>query len=306
MVNGLYRAGLDPEEFECSFGTTDAAFDEGLKDAEILITAGSVIMRRRPGIAPNLKVIFFTSAGLDGVAPFDWVPSGCAILNNRGVHGRKAGEYAAMALLMLAMHMPSLLAAQREERWEQIFTPTVAGRSVTVVGLGDLGTAAAMRARTLGMNVTGVRSRLLPHPACDRVVGTEALDDVLPHTEFLVLACPLTAATRNLISRQRLNGLPEGAGIVNMARGGIIDEEALCDMLENRHLSGAVLDVFGVEPLPAGHRLWKAPNLIMTPHVCADDPAIYASLCLDIFCTNLKAYRAGEAMPNVVDMAKGY
>jgi glyoxylate/hydroxypyruvate reductase len=138
------------------------------------------------------------------------------------------------------------------------------------------------------------------------VVGAGALDAVLPDTKFLVLACPLTDATRGLITRRRLELLPEGAGVVNIGRGELIDQDALCDRLDAGHLSGAVLDVFDPEPIPQGHRLWSTRNLIVSPHTAADDPATYNPLSLDLFLENLRAWRDGTRLPNRYDIERGY
>ena len=227
-------------------------------------------------------------------------------MNNRGTHAAKAGEFALMSILMLANRVPAMVTNQRQGAWRKLWGAVLGGRHVTVVGLGTLGGAAAEHAARFGMQVTGVRANPAPHPACARVVGTDALDDVLPETEFLVLACPLTDATRGLITRQRLESLPSGAGVVNIGRGELIDQDALCDLLDQDHLSGAVLDVFTPEPIPPGHRLWSTPNLIISPHTSADDPATYNKHSLAIFLDNLRAWRDGRPLPNRFDTARGY
>ena len=121
-----------------------------------------------------------------------------------------------------------------------------------------------------------------------------------------MLACPLTDATRGMITRDRLKALPRGAGVVNIGRGALIDQDALCDLLDDGHLSGAVLDVFTPEPIPPGHRLWSTRNLIISPHTSADDPHTYNSRSLDLFFDNLRACREGRRMPNLFDPARGY
>ena len=173
-------------------------------------------------------------------------------------------------------------------------------------GWGRWGGTTAGHARAFGMRVTGVRHTAAAHPACDRVVGMDGLDAVLGEAEFLFLAPPLTPATQGLLSRERIARLPKGAGVVNIGRGGLVDQDALMDALDRGHLGGAVLDVFTPEPVPAGHRLWRTPNLMMTPHVSADDPQTYNPRSLDIFFENLRAFQAGRAMPNQFDLTKGY
>ncbi|HET6306463.1 MAG TPA: D-2-hydroxyacid dehydrogenase [Rhodopila sp.] len=291
---------------DVSIGVTPADFLAFMREAEALVCDASVIKALFPCPAPHLKLIFLTNAGLDKLAPFSWLPEGVVLMNNRGAHATKSGEFAMMSILMLANRVPFMVTNQRQGVWRKVWGSVLAGRQVTVVGLGTLGGATAEQAARFGMQVTGVRANPAPHPGCVRVVSTEALDEVLPETEFLVLACPLTAATRGLMTRQRLELLPSGAGVVNIGRGELIDQDALCDLLDQDHLSGAVLDVFTPEPIPQGHRLWTTPNLIISPHTSADDPATYNKYSLDIFLENLRAWRDGRPLPNRFDTARGY
>jgi glyoxylate/hydroxypyruvate reductase A len=289
-----------------SIGVTPADFVAAMRDAEALVADASVIKALFPCPAPDLRLIFLTNAGLDRLAPFDWLPPGVELLNNRGAHAAKSGEFAIMSILMLANKLPAMATNQRQGVWRKLWGSVLAGRSLTVIGLGTLGGATAEQASRFGMRVTGVRANPAPHPACVRVVGTAALDDVVPETEFLVLACPLTAATRGLMSRTRLACLPSGAGVLNIGRGELLDQDALCDLLDQGHLSGAVLDVFTPEPIPHNHRLWSTPNLIISPHTAADDPATYNERSLDIFLDNLRALRDGRPLPNRYDIERGY
>jgi phosphoglycerate dehydrogenase-like enzyme len=134
----------------------------------------------------------------------------------------------------------------------------------------------------------------------------DALDSVLPASEFLILACPLTPQTSGLFDRRRLALLPRGAGLLNIGRGPLLDQDALCDLLQSGHLSGAILDVTAPEPPPPGDRVWATPNLVLTPHVSADNPVTYNPDSLDLFFANLAAFRAGRPMPNRVDTSRGY
>jgi phosphoglycerate dehydrogenase-like enzyme len=291
---------------EVTIGDSNADFADGIAEAEVLITEVGVVAAQFPCPAPRLKLLFITNAGLDRLAPYDWVPSGVTLLNNAGVHAVKAGEFAIMSVLMLANHVPEMVTHQRAGRWQKLWGSVLGSRHVTVVGLGSLGGAAAMQATRFGMQVTGVRTTAKPHPACAEVITTAGLDRVLPRTEFLVLACPLTKETRGLMDRERLRLLPRGAGVVNIGRGALIDQDALCDLLDDGHLSGAVLDVFAPEPIPPGHRLWTTRNVIISPHTAADDPNTYNPRSLDLFFDNLRAWRDGKAMPNLFDPARGY
>jgi phosphoglycerate dehydrogenase-like enzyme len=289
-----------------SIGNTDADFTAAIRDAEALVCDVGVVRAKFPCAAPQLKLLFVTNAGLDRLAPFDWLPQGVALLNNRGTHATKSGEFAIMALLMLASRVPEMVTHQRAGRWQKLWGTVLGGQRLTVIGLGTLGGATAAHAARFGMRVTGVRAHPAPHPDCAEVIGTDRLDEVLPRTSNCVLSCPLTDATRGIMDRRRLASLPRGAGIVNIGRGELLDQDALCDLLDDGHLSGAVLDVFSPEPLPQGHRLWSTRNVIISPHTAADDPATYNPRSLDIFLENLRAWRDNKPLPNLFDTVRGY
>ncbi|CAH2600972.1 D-3-phosphoglycerate dehydrogenase [Rhodovastum atsumiense] len=299
------RAG--ETDHEVSFGFDTDAFTAAIAEAEILIASPSTIGSLLPFAGPRLRLMFTTAAGVDALRPFERLPPGVLLVNNRGVHGAKVFEYAAMALLMLNTRIPAYAAAQRRGSWEPQFLPVIRGRRATIIGTGDLGAAAARAARMLGLSTTGLRTRALPHDDFDRIRLIAELDAVLPETDFLVLACPLTPATAGLLDRRRLELLPQGAGVVNVGRGGLIDQDALCDLLDAGRLGGAVLDVTTPEPPPPDHRVWTTPNLLVTPHVSADeDPATYNAATLEVFFANLRAWRDGGMPPNQVDPGRGY
>ncbi len=298
------RAGVAGAGHALSIGETPAALAAGLASAEAVIAPPAALAA--PFSAPRLRLIFCTTVGVDALAPFAHLPPGAVLVCNRGIHGDKAGEYAMMAILMLAAEIPALIAAQADGSWRPRYTPSLAGRRLCIVGLGALGAAAAARACAFGMHVTGITRTGVSHPACPAVRPVAALDHALAETEFLLLACPLTPASRHLIDRRRLALLPPGAGVVNIGRGAVLDEEALADLLDAGRLGGAVLDVFCREPLPPGHRLWHTRNLVLTPHIAADDPATYNPRTLDCFFAALTALRRGEAVPNRVDLSRGY
>jgi phosphoglycerate dehydrogenase-like enzyme len=287
-------------------GVTAEDFAAAMRTAEALVCDVGVVKTHFPCAAPRLRLLFVTNAGLDRLAPFDWLPPEVILMNNRGTHSVKSGEFGIMAVLMLANRVPAMVTHQRAGRWQKLWGTVLARRVLTVVGLGTLGGAVAAGASRFGMRVIGVRANPAPHPHCAETVGPDRIDRVLAETEYLLLACPLTDATRGLITRARIALLPRGAGIVNIGRGELIDQDALCDALDTGHLSGAVLDVFTPEPIPDGHRLWTTPNLIVSPHTAADDPATYNPRSLDIFLENLRAWRDGAPLPNRFDIARGY
>ncbi len=304
----LVRAGQAGAGHVVSFGETDSEFTTVGPDIEILISGPGTIKHLLPELQPNrapkLKMIFSVAAGVDTI-PADRVPP-VPYVNNRGAHAEKAGEFVAMALLMLAGGMPACIADQQNKVWGQRFTQGLRGRRATILGLGAMGGASAEQAKHFGMYVTGLRTKPGPHPACDRVLPTDVLDTVLPETDFLIISAPLTPATRKILNRSRIALLPQGAFVINIGRGPLIDQDALCDALDNGYLGGAVLDVFDPEPVPAEDRVWTTRNMIMTPHVSVDDVVSYVPRSLDIFFANLSAFEKGEPLLTPVDFSRGY
>jgi phosphoglycerate dehydrogenase-like enzyme len=300
------RAMFGDTGHRLSFGSTQAEFDAAMPEAEALVTSAALAKTLFPCDAPQLQLIFCTSAGLEKLAPYDWLPPNAALLNNSGVHAIRAGEYSAMALLMLAARMPAMIAAQQEQRWQKQFASSLRGRHLGVLGVGDLGAAAARAARHFGMRTTGIRTRPEPHPDFDRIITQDQLYEALHDMEFLLIAAPLTPATEGMITRERLEALPKGACVINIGRGAILDQDALCDLLDSGHLAGAVLDVFVPEPIPEGHRLWTTRNLIITPHCSVDDPASYAADSVKLFLDNVAAFEQGLPLPNRFDTIRGY
>jgi len=300
------RAGKLGQNHQVSIAESPQDGAAAMAEAEVFVADVAAIKAQLPLRAPRLKIIQATVAGIDGLMPLDWLPPNVQLWTNRGIHAGKAGEFGIMSILMLASRVPLFVTNQRAGRWEKHYGSVLAGRRLTVIGLGALGASSARHARHFGMHVTGVRTTATPHPDCDMVVTETDLDRTLPETEFLLLAAPNTPATRNILSRERMQMLPKGAGIVNIGRGALLDQDALCDALDSGHLGGAVLDVFTPEPIPEGHRLWTTKNLIISPHTCADDPYTYNTYTLDVFFENLRALNAGQTPPTIVNPSRGY
>jgi phosphoglycerate dehydrogenase-like enzyme len=278
--------------------------DEALKTADFMINSSPPKERLRER-APRLKWIQTTGAGIDGLLPLDWLPQDVVLTNNTGAHGAKAEDSCAMAISLLNARLPQLLAQQRNRLWKPIFTTPVAGKTVVVIGFGDLGQGAGRAAKKLGAKVIAVtRSGKAARPA-DKAVPTARLDSVLPQADFLVITTPLTPQTRNLMSRERLGLLKPEAGVINIGRSPVMDYEALREKLVKGELAGAVLDVFQPEPLPAESPFWDTPNLIVLPHVSCDDPR-YIEHLLDFWFENLQRFLAKKKLVNIVDRRLGY
>lgn len=306
-------APVTPDDFagfsDCghaiSFGTTLSEFQAVAGEVEILLTATYGLKALLPIDAPRLRAISCMSAGLEMLAPYDWLPPRVVLLNNSGAHGAKAAEYAVMALLMLANDMPRITAAQHQRSWVSARPGVIAGKRLTVLGLGAIGQACAAAARRMGMVVTGVRRHAGDHPDCARVIAVDDLAQALPETDYLLATLPMTPQTHHLLGDAMLALLPAHAGVINIGRGGVIDERALCDRLDAGHLGGAVLDVFENEPLGDDAPVWTTRNLVVTPHTSSDDPASHNRLTVGILLDNLRAIEDGRSPPNAFDTASG-
>jgi phosphoglycerate dehydrogenase-like enzyme len=283
-----------------------------LRRATGLVTSNDVIRHegfprdRLKEIAPSLQWIHIIGAGIEPLLPLDWLPGHISLTNNSGVHVEKIRESGAMLLLMLNAQLPAIGSNQRKKKWEQTFSPAIRGRSVLIIGVGDMGGGVADAARSLGMHVLGVRRSGAPHPSVDRMYRFEDLDTALPLVDFVVLAAPLTKETAGLLDARRLGLLKRGASLVNIGRAGSVDHSALAVALESGALSGAILDVFDPEPLPPESPLWMTENLIIIPHVTSDDEIRYMPKTYDLVFENTRRLLAKQPLLNVVDRTRGY
>jgi phosphoglycerate dehydrogenase-like enzyme len=292
------------KKLHVTVGHDNEILDDALKSADFMInsTPPRDHLRER---APKLKWIQTTSAGVDGLMPMTWLPQDITLTNNTGAHGAKAEESCLMALLMLQSRMSEVIKQQHERVWKGIFTTPIAGKTVVVVGFGDLGQGAGRAAKKLGLNVIAVTRSGTPHKLADRVVKATRIDSVLPKADFVIVTSPLTLETRGLVNRDRIRLLKPGAGFINIGRSPIVDYAALHERLESGELGGAVLDVFDQEPLPADSPYWAAKNLVVLPHISCDDPR-YIEHLLDFWFSNFERFLAGKKLKNIVDRQLGY
>lgn len=293
------------DRVEPFFDWDEDNFQSSIARADILLT-WNLPTEGLAGRAPHLRWIHCIGAGVEHLLPLDWLPANVELTNNKGVHSDKAGEYGLMAALMLHNHVPAIVTNQRNEVYDSLYSTPIAGRTIVVVGTGSLGGAVIRKLAPLGPNLVGVNRRGGDVAGCARVVPTGGIDAVLPHADILYLAMPDTPETNGLIDRRRLDMLKPTCGVVNIGRQSAMDYDALCDKLEAGELAGAVLDVFTPEPIEKGSRLWSTPNLIVTPHVSADDGDHYVPLTLDLFFRNLQRFVDGTELLNRVDREFGY
>lgn len=222
------------------------------------------------------------------------------------VHAGPLAEFAIFGLLAFTKGLPRLLADQQARRWERYPMAEVAGSTLLVVGLGSIGTEVARLAKALGMRVLAVnRTGRSDCPWVDQVRPARFLGDLLPVAQCVVLTLPLTEQTRGLIDAAAISHMPTGAVLVNVGRGGVVDEPALIQALEQNLLAGAVLDVAATEPPPPDSALWSFPNVLLSPHTAGlslrENERILA-----LFSDNLRRYLAGDELIGRVDPRRFY
>ena len=302
-------AGFPDVEF-LSPATTDEC-DARLPEADVVL--GWAVRRENFARAERLRWIQVTAAGVGGLLFPELVESPVIVTNGRGLHALSMAEHTLGVMLMFARKLHLARDAQRERRWTQRelwADPSpfrrLAGSTLGIVGFGGIGRAIAERARPLGLEVLVVRRHPAADPApADAQWGTERLAELIARADWLVLAAPLTAETRRLIGAAELGRMKPGAVLINLGRGGLVDEPALIAALDAGGLAGAALDVFEEEPLPAQSPLWSMPQVIATPHISGLDPLLWER-GIHLFARNLRAYLEGRPLENVVDKRAGY
>lgn len=253
--------------------------------------------------APNLKWVHFTSTGIDQ-HPFLAAlrERNVRLTTSAGTNGEPVGQTAICGLLMLARGFPRWITAQREHRWDPARGKDVPrdlrGQTVIVVGLGTIGATVAKFCQAMEMKVIGLRrSPKRDGDPVDEMHTLDKLPSLLPRCDWLVLACPYTKETHQLVNAKTLALMPRHAHLINVARGAVADEKALIASLQSKQIAGAYLDVFEKEPLPADSPLWDMPNVIVSPHNASASSGNDARAAT-VFTENLKLYAAGKSMTN--------
>lgn len=314
-----------PPEWEVSFANTPAVSDgdggtkpapellDAMRDAEVYFGFG--LPRELFLAAPRLRWVQSASAGVGSLLYPEMLVSDVVITNSAVIMGDPIAEQAVAGILYFVRNLDIAVDQQRRAEWDK--TPFVSDASMVrelsecralIVGTGGIGSAVARRLSALGCPCTGVRRRAdrpLPE-GFERVCTPEDIDDELRAADIVVLATPLTPLTRGLLSAERLDCLKPGAIVVNVARGALLDEEALVRSLGAGRLRGAVLDVFREEPLPVTSPLWGMRNVLITPHVAAVSPRLFWKRELELFLDNWERYRAGMPLRNQIDKHAGY
>jgi phosphoglycerate dehydrogenase-like enzyme len=300
--------------------TGDPAFDvRSLADPDVEILVGG----RSPDDlerVPSLRWLQVRSAGVDHMAADPPWGKGLLVTNAKGVYAVPIGEY--VSGMVLRVHQPAAQwsSDQAAHRWpagEPPLIDPIRGKTAVIAGYGSIGREVARQLAALGMRIIAVK----PHPEAradvsyrvpgtgdpdgsipERIVGDDGLLDATREADVLVLTMPLTDASRGVIGPEVLAALPPRAWLINVSRGALVDEPALLEALRAGRLAGAILDVFGEEPLPPDSPWWDAPNVIVTPHASGHTLRFFDELVVE----NVRRYLAGEPLLNPVDPERGY
>jgi phosphoglycerate dehydrogenase-like enzyme len=258
--------------------------------------------------APKLKWVQTMSAGIDRFKNTDIWESPVILTNVSGIHATPIGEFVLELMLMFVKGAPLCFRLKQKHEWKR-YTPTVLrSKTVGIVGLGSIGREVARLSKAFGMRVIATRrsaKQVTRARYVDMLLPADQLRQLLSESDFVVLSVPFTSETSGLIGEEELHAMKPTAYLINIARGGVADEEALIRALDGNWIAGAGLDVFATEPLPPDSRLWDFDNVIFSPHL-AGGMEDYSLRATELFCENLRRYLNGKKLLNVVDKKKEY
>ena len=250
------------------------------------------------------KWISVGGSGVDHLA--DWDPEMVTVTNSAGVAAPMMAEYVFGTILHFTLDIPGLHADQKDREWRsaRLMSP-LRGKTMLIVGLGHTGQAVAARAKAFGLHVIGTRARPAPMENVDEVHASDDLQSLWHRADFIVLSLPLLPATHHLVNARSFAAMKPTAILVNVSRGGVLDDAALINAMRAGIIAGAALDVFETEPLPFDAQIWDLENVIVSPHCSAVYPE-WAMQSFELFLENLARWQVGEALINVVNPKRGY
>jgi len=295
--------------------TTSDELSVYLSDAEILCSY--TVPANWHTLAPKLRWLQFPGAGVDSLASTGLLEadSGVIVTTAAGIHATTISEYVFGSMLMFNWNWPQMVRLQDEHVWARSATwyhlggHELAGQTLGIVGLGSIGRRIAHLGRAFGMRVLGIRRSIQNQGDqeldVDQSFPPEQLHELLHLSDYVVISVPLTRKTEKLIGEPELRMMRRNAYLVNIARGRVIDQQALVRALREGWIAGAGLDVTEEEPLPSESPLYSIPNVILTPHISGNS-AHYDTRLAALFADNLKRYSVGQQLQNQYDPSRGY
>lgn len=257
---------------------------------------------------PQVRWLHTASAGVDSVlTPAVRAKQNLTVTDSGPTFEIAISEFVLAWMLSVARRLPDLMANQRAHRWQSVTQQELWGSTVGIIGLGPIGRGIASRAKAFGMRTLGFRRHNEPVPYVDEVLtGEDGLGQLLGQSDYVVLAAALTDNSRALLGAAQLAQMKPTAWLINIARGALIDEDALVAALQSQQIAGACLDVFAHEPLPASSPLWEMPNVLIAPHNSSGGSAALRERQKALFLDNLKRFTLGEPLIAVVNVSQGY
>src|SRR3984885_2889888 len=302
-VRNQYRDRLQASFSELAISVVDHHSKVGphIAGADALLTFTPMLTGKVLEQAAKLKWIQTLGPGVDNLTDQPSLGKDVVVTNVRGIHGPPVSEAAIAAMLALARDLPRAVRAQDERQWRRFPAQLLHNKTVGIFGVGVIAEALAPKCKAFGMRVIGVSSVPREVAGFDRIHAREDLLKVVGDLDFFVLLTPLTAATRNSVDAKIFAAMKPTAFLINLARGGVVDEPALVEALETGRIGGAALDVFSQEPLPPDHPFWSMQNVIITTHqggFCD----VYVDYALPTVEANMRCFLAGDigGMINVV------
>ncbi len=277
-------------------------------DAILNASSGPHLLAAALPLAKRARWVHSLWTGVDHVMSPELIASPLPLTNGRGVFRISLAEWSIGAMLYFSYNLRRMIRQQQQQKWEAFSTEELNGRTLGIVGYGEIGRATAERAHALGMRVIALRRR--PEKSADDPLLEESypparLNDLMAASDYVLAAAPLTPETRGMIGAPQLAAMKPTAVLLNVGRGAVIDEDALVAALQANQIRGAALDVFAVEPLPAGHPFWTMEQVLLSPHT-ADHVQDFVHLAVDCFLDNLRRFQAGDPLLNIVDKHAGY
>ncbi len=295
-----YRATHEPEEARA-----------WAPEADLILTgvgANSVTAKAAIESAGKLQWLHSLSAGVDHLMATRLRESDIPVSNAKGAYSPSLGEYCVAAMLHFAKNLRRMVASQEAGRWDVFDVGMLAGKTLGILGYGDIGQESAKRAKAFGMKIIALRRRPEKSggdPFADEIWGLDRKLELMSVSDYVLLAMPQTPDTKGSVGEAELRAMKPSAVIINLGRGNAITETALLRALREKWIRGAALDVFEVEPLPEGHEFFSMKNLLMSAHT-ADHTDSWQEDSMELFLQNLERFRRGEALANLVDKTVGY
>jgi phosphoglycerate dehydrogenase-like enzyme len=294
----------------CTVTSEEAHAREAAAGADVIVNAmfGPQLLAMVTPLAVKARWIHSLWTGVDNVLSPEVIASPLPLTNGRGVFRGSLAEWSVGAMLYFSYNLRRMIRQQERGEWTPFTTEELAGRTLGIVGYGEIGRAAAERAKAFGMRILALLrrpERAADDPLVDEAYPVARLMDLMAASDYVLVAAPLTPDTRGMIGAAEIAAMKPTGVIINVGRGAVIDEVALAAALEADKIRGAALDVFSQEPLPPGHPFFKLENVLLSPHT-ADHVQDFVHLAVECFFDNLRRFRAGEPLVNIVDKHAGY